>query len=321
MTLSPRFRPVAPGKKNRHRLLALGVALAMSAGGRAALVETENPWGSGRYQLGDDQLQIDEVFQSHLPATMEKYALRLSVNPHLSDWQNKEHMRVTTVVRYGLTSKCEISAGSNLYFSHGHGDLRAFDNYGAANLRLGARFDLGEPVLDGWETGAGFEYEFPTGRPPAEVTDGLRHFRPYVTFSHRCETHPNLRLFVGFRLDEVEQTSVPGEFGKNAFHESSTGITGGWVVDRDRWHYTFELSYDTNRLVGQGSEDIYSIRPGVLYEVPARGKSQVRSNWLVGVAVNNTFGPGGSSVGASFKLRYSSDLKNFRRYRHTSGLQ
>ncbi|HWA29379.1 MAG TPA: hypothetical protein VG734_27260 [Lacunisphaera sp.] len=299
--------------------------LFIANSGWGELIEADQPLVGGRFQgryrPGEDEIQVDEVFQSHLPGTLAKYALRLSLHPHLGDWEKKEYMRVTSALRYGLTEKCELTLGSRLWFSHGHGELRAFDHYGAASLKVGARFDLGQ-AWPGLETGAGFDYEFPTDHPPAQVTDGLRHFRPYVTFSHRFESRPNLRVFVGFRLDEVEPTDVPGEFGKNSFQESSTGITGGWVLDRDRWHYTFEASWDTNRFVGQGSEDIYSLRPGVLYEVPVRGKSWVRSNWLVGVAVNSTFGPGGSSQGASFKIRYSSDLKNgLRRHRQVMAPQ
>jgi len=279
----------------------------------ANMVEAEPVGLAGEYRPGDDEIQVDEVFQSHLPGTLSKYALRLSLHPHLGDWQKKDNMRVTTALRYGLTENCELILGSRLYFSHGNGELRAFDRYGAASLKFGARFDLGQSILPGCETGAGFEYETPVDHPAAEVTDGLRHFKPYVTVSHRFSSRPNLRVFLGLRLDEVEQTSIPGEYAKNSFQESSTGVTGGWVVDRDRWHYTFEASWDTNRFVGHGSDDIYSIRPGVLYEIPARGKFYVRSNWLVGISVNSTFGPGGSSQGASFKVRYSSDLKN--RYR------
>lgn len=305
------------GRVVRAGWFAVGVVLAVAGSSGATLEETEGTDARSytRSRLGADEFLSDEVFHSHLPTTLEKNRLRLSVNPRLGDWERKDHMRLTTRLRYGLTDTCEISASSNLYFSHGNGAVPAFENHGAANLRLGAKFDLGQPLFPGWETAAGAEYEFPTGRPPVELTDGLRHFRPYVTFSRRLESRPSVRLFVGFRCDVVRRTSVPGEIGDNAFHESSTGITGGWVLDRDRWHYTFEASYDTNRLIGHGSEDIFSIRPGVLWEIPPRGDTQVRSNWMVGVSVNSTFGPGGCSVGASFKLRYSSDLKNrFRRY-------
>src|SRR4051812_32592008 len=148
-------------------MLALGLASFGAGHGVAAMAETENPWGGSGPPLGDDQLLIDEVFQSHLPATLEKDALRLSVNPHLGDWQDKDYMRVTAALRYGLTAKCEVSIGSDLYFSHGNGDIPVFDKYGAANARVGARFDLGQLLLPGWETGAGFDYQFPTDHPPS----------------------------------------------------------------------------------------------------------------------------------------------------------
>ncbi len=296
----------------RGGLLALSIALSAAGSGAAAPVETDSA-GTRVVTLnkyGDDELLIDEVFQSHLPTTLANDALRLSVHPHLGDWREKDHMRITTSLRYGLTNNCEISASSNLYFSHGHGDIRAFKDYGAANLKFGAKLNLGQPLFAGWETAAGIDYEYPVDHPPAELTDGLRHLRPYVTFSHRLESHPDLRIFVGFRLDDVAQTSLPGEFGKNAFRESSTGITGGIVIDRQNWHYTFEASFDTTRLIGHTKEDISSFRPGVIWEIPTRRDPRIRSNWTVGVALSDTYGPGGNSMGASFKLRYSRNIKN-----------
>ena len=294
-------------------LCALVIGLVAVGGGAAILAEDEATPGfrhATLSTLGDDELLIDEVFQSHLPATLEKYSLRLSVHPHLGDWQKKDHMRLTTTLRYGLTDNCEMSMGSNLFFSHGHGDVRGFEDYGAANLRLGVKHDLGEVVFRGWITAIGVDYEFPVGRPPGEMTDGLRHLRPYGTFSHRLVAHPDVRIFVGLRLDGIGHTALRGELGKNAFNGSSTGITGGMVIDRHHWHYTFEASIDTNRLMGKGEDDVFTFRPGVLWEIPNRRHPGHRSLWMVGVAVKSEYGPGGSSLGASFKLRYSRDLQH-----------
>ncbi|MDB6166402.1 MAG: hypothetical protein JWQ83_1542 [Lacunisphaera sp.] len=308
-----RSRPLAgagwPGFV-RKGLWVLGLACAACRA--APLIESDesDTRNTSLQKLGDDELIVNEVFQSHLPQTLVKYGLRLSVNPHLGDWLHKDHMRMTTTLRYGLTDNCEISAGSNLYFSHGNGDIRALRDNGAANLKLGVKLNLGQFLFPGWETAAGCDYEFPTGHPAPELTDGLRHLRPYVTFSHRLESRPDLRIFVGFRADDITRTSLPGEFGKNAFQEDSTGITGGFVIDRENWHYTLEASWDTTRLLGQHDDDIFSLRPGVLWEIPKRRDRLVRSNWMIGVALNDTYGPGGNSLGASFKLRYSRSLKN-----------
>src|SRR5450631_2266055 len=139
-------------------LFALGLALSGAGTGVAAPVINDSAGTrlSTLYNLGDDELLIDEIFSSHLPTTLHKYGLRFSVNPNLGDWQRKDYMRLNTTLRYGVTDNCEISAGSVLYFSHGHGDVRAFDSYGAANFRVGAKLNLGQPLFSGWDTAAGF---------------------------------------------------------------------------------------------------------------------------------------------------------------------
>jgi hypothetical protein len=296
----------------RKILFVLGLALSL-AGLAVAAPPVAGPVGYGSpVVLGDDELIIEEVFQSHLPTLLKKYALRLSVHPRLGDWHRKDHMRLSTTLRYGLTERCEISAGSHLYFSHGNGAVKAFDDYGGANLRFGLKYKIGRRLIPSWETAVGVDYDTPAGHPPAELIDGLRHLRPYVTFSHRLESRPTMRIFVGLRLDDVSQTSLPGEPGKNAFREDSTGITGGWVIDRDNLHYTFEAAFDTTRLIGSSHKDVVSLRPGLIWEIPTRRNRRIMSAWVAGVALNHTYGPGGSSLGASFKLRYSRDLKIHR---------
>jgi hypothetical protein len=299
-------------------LLAL-VCLPASPGQVAAEPLQDGPRRNGPVALGDDELVLDDVFQSHLPTTLKKYSLRLSVHPRLGDWQNNDHMRLATVLRYGLTDNCELSAGSNLYFSHGHGDIRAFEDNGAADFRFGAKFDLGQFLFNGWDTGAGLDYTFPFHHPPAELTDGLRHSLPYLTFSHRLKAHPNRRIFVGLHGDIITRTSWPGTFSRNAFHESSSGLTGGWVIDRGNLHYTFEASFDTTRIFARTEEDLYTIRPGLIWEIPTRRDPQLMTHWQVGVALNDTYGPGGNSMGASLKVRYSQELKRKSQSRPTGG--
>jgi len=86
------------------------------------------------------------------------------------------------------------------------------------------------------------------------------------------------------------------------------------VIDRKNWHYTFESSYDTTRLLGHSAADVFMIRPGVLWEILSHRNPRARSNWVVGTAVRSTFGPGGTSLGVSLKLRYNLDLKGWLRH-------
>ncbi len=314
--------PFAPRLRCRRRamggIVALGIALFAAGSARAVPDENLAALRAGAAAhpapdltvLGDDELVIREVFQSHLPATLKAYALRLWVHPHLGDFSHRDFMRLSTGIRYGLTGSCEISLNSDLYFSHGFRNVPFFDHYGAADLQFGTKINLGQPFFSGWDTAAGVDYQFPTGRPPAELTDGLRHFTPYITLSHRLPSHRGLRVFWGLRLDEVTRTTVPGTFGRNDLRDSSTGATGGFVIDRHNWHYTFETSFDSTRLIGHTDRDVFMIRPGVIWEILSHRKPRTRSNWIVGGAVSSTWGPGGTSVGGSLKLRYNLDLKS-----------
>jgi hypothetical protein len=303
-------------------LSTLALALVAATGGAADLDEKSGWPGVDAparavepLPVGDDELIIPEVFHSHLPNTLKKEAVRVWVHPKLGDLISRDHLRIAIGLRYGLTGKWEVSASSDLYFSHGFGDVRAFDRFGAANLELGMKLNLGRPIFSGWDTAVGFEYQFPTGRPPAELTDGLRHFRPYVTFSHRLANRGNFRFFWGLRMDQVSHTSLGGEFGRNDFRDSSTGITGGVVIDRNNLHYTFEASYDTTRLIGHTEAEVFRIRPGIIWEIHSQRDPGKRSNWVVGTALTATHGPGGASIGGSLKLRYNLGLKALFRSR------
>lgn len=325
MKRSSVFRPVVSPPRS---LLRGGATLLLAAGlfivGRGDEVppakepgatEPEAVVGKGIFpagpsaSFGDEELLIPEVFQSHLPTTLQKHRLRLRLNPHIDDLRNKDHMRLSTGLRFGVTENWEIGAGSDLYFSHGRGEIRSFERYGAANLQLSTKLNLGQPWSPRWNVGVGFDYVMPIDRPPAELTDGLRHFKPYITFSHRLEKHRDIRVFCGFRLDLISVTDFPGQFGKNAFHESSSGVTGGWVIDRKNLHYTFEAEFDTTRLIGHSSEDVFTLRPGVVWEIVSRKNPLARGHWVIGTAVKCTFGPGGTSVGGSLRVRYSRDFK------------
>lgn len=259
--------------------------------------------------LGDDELIIREIFRSHLPSTLSESTLRISVHPHFGDFGSKDHLRITPGFRYGVTRNWEISASSDLYVSHGSGEISSFDRYGVAIFQFGAKVNLGQPWIAGWEVGTGFDYSFPTGHPPAELTDGLRHFMPYVTFSRRLESRPGLRVFWGLRADLVTRTSLTGVFKKNDLRDSSTGVTGGFVIDRKNWHYTFEASFDTTRSITGSDAEMFMIRPGVIWEILSRRNGGERSNWVVGVAVSGRSGPAGESLGFSMKLRYNFNLK------------
>jgi hypothetical protein len=217
-------------------------------------------------------------------------------------------------VRYGATQRLEVSAGADFYFSHGAGDISFFDESGIYAVQFGAKFNARRDLLSGWESGIGFDVDIPVGTPPQELTDGLKHFTPYVTFSRRLPSRPNMRVFWGAGLDLVERTSFPGVLRENQLDDDSVSLTAGFVIDRNMMHYTFEAKVATTRMIGDTEEDLLILRPGFIWEVPKYRDRTRRSGWMIGLGGRVTIGPDGTDVGASGKLRYNFDLKRlFRR--------
>lgn len=269
---------------------------------------------------GSDEIRIQEIFTSHLPDTIAESSIRASLHPRFGDLFNRDYFRASTGLRYGATSRLEVSAGADLYFSHGAGDVGFFDDAGIHGVRFGAKFNAYRDVLSGWETGVGFDTDIPVGTPPPELTDGLKHFTPYVTFSRRLPSRPSMRVFWGAGFDFVEPTTFPGVLATNQLDDDSLRFTAGFVIDRGRFHYTFETRYSTTHVVGNTDEDVLELRPAVIWEVPSFRDRTRWSGWLVGVGGKASFGPDGTDTGISGKLRYNFDLKGLFR-RGSSGNQ
>ena len=109
MTIASGFHLTTALKRIRHAgagIFLLGLAGFPTGHGAEAPVGSvaEPVVGTGIFpatagsSFGDDELLIPEIFQSHLPTTLGKYALRLWLNPHLGDLRNRDHLRLTTGV-------------------------------------------------------------------------------------------------------------------------------------------------------------------------------------------------------------------------------
>ena len=302
------FLPVRTRPAFRAATLALLSCLCAIRIGASGSV----PGNDGR--RGDDELRIQEVFTSHLPDTIAETDFRASIHPHLGDLRDEDHIRISTGVRYGATSRLEISAGADFYFSHGAGDISLFEEGGISEVHFGAKLNIGRDILNSWHSSIGFDASIPTGDPPPGLTDGMKHFIPYVTFSRRLDSRPNIRIFWGAGLNLVEPTTFPGVLTTNQLDDDSVNVTAGFVIDRGMWHYTFETRYATTRIIGNTDDDLLELRPGIIWEVPKLRDRTRRSNWMIGIGGKVSIGRDGTSLGASGKLRYNFDLKDlFRR--------
>ncbi|WP_221031388.1 hypothetical protein [Actomonas aquatica] len=302
---------MTPPRLLRHRgcylsLLALVPGLALAGSG---------PDGANGGAVADEEVQIKGVFDTELPRTERKHYLRLIVHPHFGDLHRKDHLRAPVGVRYGLTENWEVSAAVEGYFSHGLGGIDPFAEAGLSELQFGTKYRPDWTLLAGWEMALGLDYSHPLDHPPVELTDGLEHMKPYVTFARDFPDWHGVRWFWGTGVDYVSTTSVAGRLEKNEFGQSANTFTTGFVLPREGHAYTFETTWATNALMGDGDRNLNRItaRPGFVLELPDSWTFGSKGNWVMGVATPVTWGPDGWEFGLSVKFRGNFDLKKMLR--------
>ncbi len=257
----------------------------------------------------DTDLRIRGIFETALPRTEKKNSLRLILHPHLGDLTRKDHLRTVVGLRYGLTNAWEATVETDTYFTTGLKAGKFFDDSGFSSLHVGSKYRVGDPFHLGWEAVVGADWIEPINSPPPDVTDGLRHAVSFVTFSRELKTHPGWRIFFGGNYDDIAPTNIKGELDDNQLTGDNVGVTAGFVFARGRLNYTLEAAYNTQHPTEDLANDIYVLRPGLMWAVPPRYTFGARGQWLLGFSLRLAHGVDGNTVGASLKLRLNFDLK------------
>ena len=275
----------------------------------AGWVAAAEPAAATATPPSDDDLQIKGVFNSVLPRTERKHALRFIVHPHLGDLTKRDHLRTALGFRYGLTSRWEASTEADAYFTHGlkHGSF--FQDSGFSTWHLGTKYALGDPFALGWDASVGVNWQQPLGTPPVDVTDGLRHTAPFLTAAHDLAGAPGWRVFAGGGWDAVTQTTTRGALEKNELGDDSINLTGGFLYERGPVTYAFEATYYTTRFTAPVNRDVYAVRPSLVWALPPKYTFGAKGKWLLGLGFRLSHGPDGNDLGVNAKLRVNFDFK------------
>lgn len=271
--------------------------------------------------VSDDDLQIRGIFDSALPRTEQKHRLKIIVHPHLGDFDQREYIRMPIGLRYGLSSRLEVTGEVESYFSHGFGSRQWFETYGLSTIHVGTKYRIGTRLRPPWDTAVGIDYRTPTGTPPDDVSDGLTHISGFVTFSKDLERWSNWRVFWSVSGDEVATTGRPVTLQKNDLGDDSLAFTSGFVWQRKSLNYTLEATYATTRLTGGNQRDLVTVRPGFIWRLPKRLTFNSKGVWLFGLAARVGFGADGTDYGLGGKLRVSFDFKEWWRSHRGQGKQ
>lgn len=244
---------------------------------------------------------IQDLFEIDLPKTERGGQVQFSFQPHFRDLIDKDYMRVPFEIRWGVNNHFELNSDIDTYFDLGLHKGNSGD--GISELHFGAKYAWLEWLKPTWETSVGFNTSIPVSRPPIELTDGHDHFAPYIVFGRKLDDVPGLSGFINVHADFVTASPTPGNFGQNEPHTHSMTVTPGVLYDHDPWHYTLEVDATTTRLIGSGSHDFLTIRPGVVWVLPKPLVFNSRGRWLAGFNLTFVFGPDGNTISTGGRLR------------------
>ncbi|MEO6002651.1 MAG: transporter [Opitutus sp.] len=245
--------------------------------------------------------RIEGIFGSDLPTTERKGSVRLVVHPHLGDLTNRDYIRILTGVRWGATDHTEIFVGVEPYLDHGL--KHTSEGSGIGDLRFETKHSFGQELIPGYESSVGLNLFLPVGHPPVGMTNGRNAYTPYFVTGKRLASHPGLTLFVETGFELLQETSIAGSFERNDLHSSSTFVTPGLVYTRYPFHYTLELTYANTALIGHGTDQAFTVRPGIAWDLPPRLRFHAKGRVTIAVGLHVTFGPDGTSTGGGGKMR------------------
>ena len=207
--------------------------------------------------LRERVLRMTEYFDTMLPGVLEENNVTLHFTPKFSDLRDNEYIRYPLELRYGATTRVELSAGLTPFSPNPINSGRDH-RWGPGEGKLGARYDIGGLVPFFDDTTIGLETRSPLGNPPIKLNDHYTHVKPFVSTGRTLRMWPDVLFYTNLSYDrsvelthrdappvDVMRRNViefvpgllfkPGEFG--AFSEYH------WrhIAEETEWHIAHEI--------------------------------------------------------------------------------
>ncbi|MEO6003074.1 MAG: hypothetical protein ABIZ04_11405 [Opitutus sp.] len=201
---------------------------------------------------------LPDLVDQGVPSFAPQGAFRLYLRPRFGDLLHEDYFRFLVGARQKVNEQLEINAELGTYFTHG---LRESVGNGLYQFRVGSRYEFAYNPESGWNVG--LDWITPLSRPPYEITDGLRHTMPFVTYTRTISPKHGLVGFTTLGFDFQDGTSLPVNYAENQLHANSTMLTLGVARQWRRMHVILRV-FDANTvLLSNHSENVIGLRPSL----------------------------------------------------------
>lgn len=275
---------------------ALSLMPLAGANAQAVAVVPAETRGSPGAVLADFIDRLPELLDVGLPSFAPRGAVRLYAHPRFGDLLHEDYFRLPIGARIKLDEHIELQTELGTYFTHGLGDDAGNGLYQA---RLGLRTERAWAADAGWS--AGIEYVSPLSRPPREITDGLRHTMPFVTYTRTVVPRWGLVGFATLGADLIDHTNLVPNYRENQLRENSLMLTLGIAREWRRMHLILRVFDGNTAPLSDTSENVFGIRPSIGIPLMRRPDGSPRATaTFEGRAI---WGPDGFETGVSTRVR------------------
>jgi hypothetical protein len=258
--------------------------------------------------LGSFLDRLPELVDQGLPSFAPPGNFRLSLRPRFGDLVREDYFRFLVGARLKANEQLEFSTDLGTYITHG---MRDSVGNGLYLFRVGARYEFAYTPESGWSVG--LDFTTPLSRPPYEITDGIRHTLPSVTYTRTVSSKYGLIGFATLGFDLLDHTSLPVNYSENQLRSNSTILTLGVAREWRRMHVVLRV-FDANTvLLSNESENVFGVRPSI--GVPFLRRSDGTPRATVTFEGRAIWGPDGFDTGVNTRIRLDLDYKPGRRKR------
>ncbi len=288
--------------------IAGGLALCAHAADRAPVpledANPDRPFAAPRAALARFIDHLPDLPDLGLPSFAPSGALKLSFRPRFGDLKNEDFFRLPVGARFKVNDRLELNSELGSYITNG---LRDYAGNGLYQFRAGMKYERAIDDESGWS--AGFEWNTPLSHPPIEMTDGLRHTLPYVTFTRTLLPRYKLVGFATLGADLIDHTSLPENYAENQLRSNNLILTLGVAREWRRMNVILRIFNANTAPFGGEPENVFGLRPSIGVPILRRPDGSPRAT--VTFEGRTIWGPDGFETGLSTRVRV--DLR-YRRH-------
>jgi hypothetical protein len=285
------------------RLLACLAAVALLRAAESASEKMDDERAASNWNLADFVDQLPDILSQRLPGFDPSGAVRLYMRPQFGDFIRRDYVRVPVGGRVKVTENLESSVELQSYFTHGFKDEAG---NGLSGLQLGTKCEHVLPALGHGGLSVGALFQTPLSRPPQDLTDGHRHFQPYVAATRPLVPAWKVLGYGSVSGDFLNRTALPAHFGRNQLHANSLTFTGGVAREFKYFQLSVTGAVNTSRWTSDENKEVYSVRPEIV--IPWRPGRDSPGQVLFTVGARAVHGPDGDELGTTGSVRLEFQL-------------